>query len=96
MPQVLYVVRNETMPVTKNDLVEFQRFAEAQVATGGVESLPELFDIWESEHPSAELHDQNVAAIRAAVHDMQAGDLGRPATEVLDELRREFALPSNQ
>jgi len=84
------------MPVTKGDLDAFQRFAEARLATEGVESLPELFDIWESEHPSPELHDQNAAAIRAAIRDMQAGDLGRSATDILNELRREFAHPSSQ
>jgi hypothetical protein len=77
------------MSVTKRDLEGFVRFAEVRIATGGVASLAELFDIWESEHPSPELHALNVAAIKAALQDIQGGDLGRRATSVLDELRGE-------
>jgi hypothetical protein len=48
------------------------------------------------EYPSPELYDENVAAIRAAIQDMHRDDLGRTATIVSDELRREFARPNNE
>lgn len=37
------------------------------------------------------IHQQNVAAIRAAIRDMHNGDTGRPADIVIEELRIEFA-----
>lgn len=79
------------MAVTKNDLDAFHQFAEAKLATDGAESLQELFDVWEAEHPAPDTHARNVAAVRAAIQDMDAGDLGRPADRVLDEVRAELA-----
>jgi len=37
------------------------------------------------------IHQQNVAAIRAAVNDMHNGDTGCPAHLVVEELRAELA-----
>lgn len=79
------------MAVTKNDLDAFHRFAEAKLASRCAESLHELVDIWEIESPTPQLHADNVAAVRAAVDDMQNGDTGRPAQQVVEELRTELA-----
>ena len=79
------------MAVTHDDLDAFRQFAEAKLASRGAESLQELFDIWEIEHPTPELHSQDVSAVRAAIRDMENGDAGRPAARVLQELRSEFA-----
>jgi len=79
------------MAITNDDLNAFHQFAEATLASRGAESLQELVDVWESEHPMPELHAQNVAAVRAAIRDMENGDSGRPAEKVLEELRNEFA-----
>jgi hypothetical protein len=42
------------------------------------------------EHPSPEVYAQDVAAIRAAIRDMENGDRGRPAGQVVEELRGEL------
>jgi hypothetical protein len=82
--------------ITTDDLGAFHHFALARLASRGAESLHELVDIWEIEHPTRELHAQNVAAVQAAIRDMQQGDTGRPAAIVLNELRGELAGRRNQ
>jgi hypothetical protein len=78
------------MAITSDDLNAFHSFAVARLAIGGAESLHELVDVWEAEHPAIELHAQNVAAIRAAIRDMEDGDVGRPADAILAEMRMEL------
>lgn len=84
------------MSVTQEDLNAFHHFAEARLVSGGVESLQDLVDIWEIEHPAPELHAQNIAAVQAAIRDMENGDTGRRAAEVPEELRAELAGPRDQ
>ncbi len=84
------------MSVSKDDLNAFHQFAEAALSRRSAESLHELVDIWETENLSPELHAQNVAAINAAIKDMQNGDTGRPANAVITELRAELNSRSTQ
>jgi hypothetical protein len=84
------------MAITKEVLNAFHQFAEDWLANRGAESLQELVDMWELEHPTPELHQQNVAAVQAAIRDMENGDRGRPATKVVQELRTEFAARHGQ
>jgi hypothetical protein len=79
------------MAITKQDLDAFHQFAEAKIADRSTESLHELVEIWESEQSTPELHAENVAAIRAAIRDMENGDNGRPAADAIQELRAEIA-----
>jgi hypothetical protein len=84
------------MAITSDDLNAFHNFAAAWLADGGAESLRELVDVWEAEHPTPTLQAENVAAVRAAIRDMENGDVGRPARKVLDEMRAELAGRRNQ
>ncbi len=79
------------MSISKSDLDAFHQFAEAKLATHEAQSLQELVDFWEIEHPSPELHAENVAAVRAAIRDMETGDARRPAGKIIEELRNELA-----
>jgi hypothetical protein len=79
------------MSITNDDLKAFHQFAEARIANRSAESLHELVEIWETERSTPELQAENVAAIRAALRDMEDGDTGRPAREVIQELRTELA-----
>lgn len=79
------------MAISNDELNAFHRFAQARLTNDGAENLHELVDLWEIEHPAQELHAQNVAAVKAAIRDMENGDAGRPATMVLAELRAELA-----
>lgn len=84
------------MAITKDDLDAFHQFAEAKLASRGAESLYELVDIWEMAHATPELRAQNVAAVQAAIRDMENRDTGRPAENVLEGLRSELAGRRNQ
>jgi hypothetical protein len=79
------------MSITTDDLDAFHQFAQSIVASDGADSLRELIDLWEIEHPAPKLYAQNVAAVRAAIRDMENGDSGRPAKLVIDEIRAELA-----
>ena len=83
------------MAVTCDDLNAFHNFAAARLASRGAESLHELVDLWEFEHPAPERQAQDVAAVQAAIRDMENGDAGRPAGKVVDELRAELARRSD-
>jgi hypothetical protein len=84
------------MSITNDDLNAFHQFAEAILASHGAESLQELVDIWEMEHPIPARQAQDVAAVRVAIRDMENGDRGRPAETVVEELRSEFGRRRNQ
>ena len=84
------------MAITSDDLNAFHHFAAARLARDKVDSLHELVEIWELDHPAPALQAQNVAAVRAAIRDMENGDTGRPAGIVLDEMRAELATRRNQ
>jgi hypothetical protein len=79
------------MAITNDDLNAFHHFAEVTLANRGAETLQELVDLWELEHPAPQLHGENVAAVRAAIRDLENGDAGRPAHLVIDEMRTELA-----
>jgi hypothetical protein len=78
------------MSLTSDDLNAFHRFAVTTISDRGAESLQELVDLWEAAYPAPQCHAENVAAIRAAIRDMENGDSGRSAHLVVNELRTEL------
>jgi len=82
------------MAVTEKDLQAFHHFAQKKLHNEGADNLHELVDSWEVQHTiSKKGHAENVAAVQAALHDMQNGDAGRPAEEISTELRARLNLP---
>jgi hypothetical protein len=79
------------MSITTDDLHAFHQFAQARLTSDGAESLQQLVDLWELDHPAPEVHSQNVGAVQAAVRDMENGDIGRPAERLVNELRAELS-----
>lgn len=86
----------ETCSVATRDQIDsFHRFAIEQLASGGSDkSIDELYDQWRYENLTPEELAENVAAIQAAIDDMKAGDTGRDAAQVEQELRDELNLPA--
>lgn len=79
---------------TREQVDSFHRFATEQLASGSTDkSIDELYDQWRYENMSAEEMRENVAAVQAAIDDMNAGDIGRDAARVEQELRDELDLP---
>jgi hypothetical protein len=73
------------------DLREFHRFIGLKLANGSNGLTPEeALDEWRDLHPDTPEADQSaevVRAVRLALAEMEAGDRGTPAAEVLAELR---------
>ena len=77
------------MATTAQELEGFVQFAKSQLAAAEIEpSLDELFDLWRIENPADADYAENVAALAEAIKDYEAGDRGRPAGELSDELRK--------
>lgn len=82
---------------TREQVESFYQFATDHLAKrAGEKSVDELFDQWRFENLTPEEVDENVAAIQAAIDDMQNGDTGRDASEIERELRNEFNLRSHE
>ena len=80
---------------TQEQIDSFYRFATEQLANDGSEkSIDELYDQWRYENLRPEDLAENVAAVQAAIDDMNSGDTGRDAGEVERELREELNLPA--
>ena len=79
------------MAVTHADIDSFNTFALSRLDSGGAESISELFDLFllenPTEHEMADIH----SAISQGLADIEAGK-GRPADQVLDELRQKHGL----
>ena len=79
------------MLTTEQDIRNFAQFAEQQLESGSSElTVDELFDMWRAANPPADELAQSVAAVKAALVDMEAGDMGIPADEHLAGLRSKF------
>jgi hypothetical protein len=80
-----------------SELQQFYSFLGERLANGGARISPEeALDEWRAENPSKEMLDESIAAIKKALEDMEAGDTGRPAEEVVADLRRKYHLASEQ
>lgn len=82
---------------TQEQIDSFHRFATEQLRNGGRErTVDELYDQWRFENQSPEEFEENVAAIQGAIDDMNAGDTGRDADEVIAEVRSQYNLPASK
>lgn len=80
---------------TQEQIDSFHQFATQQLANGGREkTVDELYDQWRFENQTAEEFEENVAAIQGAIDDMNDGDSGRDADEVIAEIRARYNLPA--
>ena len=80
---------------TQEQIDSFYRFATEQLANDGSEkSIDELYDQWRYENLRPEDVAENIAAVQAAIDDMNSGDTGRDAGEVERKLREELNLPA--
>ena len=81
------------MSITQDDLNRFHEFATQHLSATEADDLHDLVDQWESSQMNDDELRRNADAIQKAVDDMKAGDKGRPARELLAELRSKTQLP---
>lgn len=74
------------MPVTKDDIENFSRFASQRVGTREAESLAQLVSEWEAQ--CAE-YAQTVDDVRQGQADYDAGK-GKPAKKAFADIRAEL------
>jgi hypothetical protein len=80
---------------TQEQIESFYRFATEQLENGSSEkSVDELYDQWRYENRSPRDMTENVAAVQASIDDMNNGETGRDAGEVIREMREKFELPT--
>jgi len=80
--------------LVQNELEQFHAYVGERLRTAEWRVSPEeVLDEWLLLHPDPQAHAENVMAVKAAIRDMEAGDRGRPADEVLRDIRHELNLP---
>jgi hypothetical protein len=74
------------MAVTKNELRDFQRFADERLSSGSADSLVALVDEWEAQRREM---DATVEDIRQSHTDIEAGRVSSVA-DAFAEVRRQL------
>lgn len=78
----------------KNKSITFIALQPSNCGNGGSEkTVDELYDQWRFENLGPDEVVENVAAIQASIDDMNRGETGRDAADVIRELRDELDLP---
>lgn len=76
-----------------NDLAAFRNFIDERLAQGGSSLTPaQCLELWEIENTPDEERAATVQAVREALEEMRAGDIGVPAEAFLAELRHKYNL----
>lgn len=76
------------------ELRAFHQFVNEKLNNGSAEMLPEeVLDEWRRLHPEPFDDEDDVAAIQAALDDVDRGDIGISLEELDRELRKEFNFP---
>ena len=81
------------MPTTQQQLDSFHQFATDKLGNGGADlSVADLYNLWRIENPTPAEQADIHAAIAEGLEDIKAGR-GRPADEVMRELREKHNIP---
>jgi len=81
------------MPTSTQELQSFQKYAAARIQNGGAMlELDDLLDEWKHQNPDPQQLQEDVVAVKAALRAMESGDAGRPAEEVVREIRTKYKL----
>jgi hypothetical protein len=79
---------------THDELSSFHDFLSRKLTSGAAQLSPEeALDLWRAEHPDGDDFSNNVAALREALADMEAGDHGLPLEQFDRKFRQRHAIP---
>ncbi len=80
---------------TQGELSGFRDFLSQKLATGATQLSPEeVLDLWRADHPAADEYSNNVAAVKEALADMEAGDHGLPLEQFDGRFRQRHSICS--
>jgi hypothetical protein len=87
------IAAEEPMAVTKDDLRDFQRFADERLNGGGIQSLVDLAGQWEAHRLEAQRREmeETLADINASHADIEAGRVTGVA-EAFADVRQQLGL----
>jgi hypothetical protein len=74
---------------TQDQINSFHQFALQQLSDGEELSIDELYDTWRTQNATPE----DLAAVQAAIDDMQNGDRGMPLEEHVGQMREKHKIP---
>jgi hypothetical protein len=77
----------------QSELIRFVEFARGLIAAGRTDlSLEQAVELWHGPSPCPDDAESTLAAVREAIADMEAGEVGMPAEQFIQEYReRHFA-----
>jgi hypothetical protein len=79
---------------TPDELSSFHDFLSQKLTSGAARFSPEeVLDRWRAENPAADDYPDNVAALKEALADMQAGDHGMPLEQFDRKFRQRHSIP---
>jgi hypothetical protein len=77
----------------QQQLDQFYQFATERVSSAErFDSLDELYLVWRAKNPTGQELTDSVAAVKAALIDLENGDTGLPARQALKDLCDEFGV----
>jgi hypothetical protein len=81
------------MAITHQDLQSFQRYASARLLNGGDQlEIDDLLEEWKHQTPDPDQAQGDMRAVEATLRDMDHGDHGRTADEVIREIIEKYKL----
>lgn len=79
---------------TQDELSSFHDFLSQRLTSGMAPLSPEeVLDLWRAEHPVADEYPDDVAALKEALADMEAGDHGLPLEQFDRKFRQRHSIP---
>ena len=81
------------MSATEDDIRNFQEFALNRIGHDKADlELEDLLEEWRTQHRNSQQQHEDLAAIKQAVAAWDDGDVGRPADEVVADIRSKHGL----
>ena len=84
------ILTRDEAPVSRDELERFHKFSLELIQRGEIDwTWRDLLDAWRRQDPDSPERLADLAAIREAIADMEAGEVGRPFEEFDREFRRQ-------
>lgn len=81
----------------REQLENFYQFASAQAGSCGEKvSLDEIYQVWRARNLSTEEQTESLTAVQEACADLEAGETGRPARDVVRDACHELGLVTEE
>ena len=81
------------MPAIQQQLESFNEFVASRIKDAKTDAtIDELFDVWRLQNPTPEEHAEDLAAVKAAIEDMENGDRGIPLADHIQEMKDRYNL----